>query len=62
MGIMEQDLHPEARNPALSHVQRWRIVMKTVEKDLVLKLSKLIIDHASHFVPSSILLLDVGFL
>jgi hypothetical protein len=36
--------------------------MKTVEKDLVLKLSKLIIDHASHFVPSSILLLDVGFL
>jgi hypothetical protein len=32
---------------ALSFVQPWRILMKLVEKDLVLKLSNLIIDHAS---------------
>jgi hypothetical protein len=36
--------------------------MKPAEKDLVPKLSNLFIDHASHFVPSSVLLSDVGFL
>jgi hypothetical protein len=47
---------------ALSHVQKWRLLMKPLEKDLVTRLAEQIGRRMKLFVPSSISTSDVGFI